>query len=55
MAEGVVAAVAATGGNNEVVFAAGYWITKDDFAPWPKDNFGNGANSCRTIRGRNMI
>ena len=40
MAEGVVAAVAATGGNNEVVFAAGYWITKDDFAPWPKDNFG---------------
>ena len=38
--EGVVAAIAAAGGDDEVVFAAGYWITKDDFAPRPKDDFG---------------
>ena len=30
-AEGVVAAVAAAGGDDEVVFAAGDWIAKDDF------------------------
>ena len=29
--EGVVAAVAATGGDDEVVFAAGDWVVKDDF------------------------
>ena len=28
--EGVVAAIAATGGNDEVVFAARDWIAKDD-------------------------
>ena len=30
-AEGVVAAVAAAGGDDEVVFAAGDWAVKDDF------------------------
>ena len=30
-AEGVVAAIAAAGGNDEVVFAAGDWVVKDDF------------------------
>ena len=30
-AEGVVAAVAAAGGDDEVVFAAGDWVAKDDF------------------------
>ena len=30
-AEGVVAAVAAAGGDDEVVFAAGNWVAKDDF------------------------
>ena len=30
-AEGVVAAVAAAGGNDEVVFAAGDWVVEDDF------------------------
>ena len=30
-AEGVVAAVAAAGGDDEVVFAAGDWVVKDDF------------------------
>ena len=30
-AEGVVASVAASGGNYEVVFAAGEWVAKDDF------------------------
>ena len=29
-AEGVVAAVAAAGGDDEVVFAAGDWVVKDD-------------------------
>ena len=29
--EGVVAAVAAARGNDEVVFAAGDWVTEDDF------------------------
>ena len=29
--EGVVAAIAATGGNDKVVFAAWDWIAKDDF------------------------
>ena len=30
-AEGVVASVAAAGGDDEVVFAAGDWVVKDDF------------------------
>ena len=30
-AEGVVAAIAAAGGDDEVVFAAGDWVAKDDF------------------------
>ena len=30
--EGVVAAVAATGGDDEVVFAAWDWVVKDDFS-----------------------
>ena len=30
-AEGVIAAVAAAGGDDEVVFAAGDWVAKDDF------------------------
>ena len=30
--EGAVAAVAATGGDDEAVFAVGDWIAKDDFA-----------------------
>ena len=29
--EGVVAAVAAAGGDDKVVFAAGDWVVKDDF------------------------
>ena len=29
--EGVIASIAATGGNDEVVFAAGDWVVKDDF------------------------
>ena len=29
-AEGVVAAVAAAGGDNEVVFAAGDWVAEDE-------------------------
>ena len=29
--EGVVAAIAATGGNDEIVFAAGDLVVKDDF------------------------
>ena len=29
--EGVVAAIAAAGGDDEVVFAAGDWAAKDDF------------------------
>ena len=31
-AEGVVAAVAAAGGDDKVVFAAGDWVAKDDFS-----------------------
>ena len=31
-AEGVVAAIAAAGGDDEVVFAAGDWVAEDDFA-----------------------
>ena len=30
-AEGVVAAVAAAGGDDEVVFAAGDWVAEDEF------------------------
>ena len=30
-AEGVVAAIATAGGDDEVVFAAGDWVVKDDF------------------------
>ena len=30
--EGIVAAIAATGGDDEVVFAAGDWVVKDDFS-----------------------
>ena len=30
-AEGVVAAIAAAGGDDEVVFAAGDWVATDDF------------------------
>ena len=29
--EGIVAAIAATGGTDEIVFAAWDWISKDDF------------------------
>ena len=54
-AEGVIASIAAAGGDDEVVFAAGYWITKDDFAPRPKDDFGGYGVAFRAKRGRNMI
>ena len=34
-AEGVIASIAAAGGDDEVVFAAGDWVAKDDFASEP--------------------